>query len=89
MLDSHNQRAALAERNRILHASVGELMLEGKTVLYGRRKKGPVPVGQSPVWESTLHGLDELDEIGARLFKADDGGRGSRRLLVTCAEIQP
>ena len=65
-------RAALVERNRILHASVGELMLEGKTLFHRRRKKGPVPVGQSPIWESTLHGLDELDEIGARLFNVSE-----------------
>lgn len=65
-------RAALEQRNKILHASVGELMLEGKTVFFRRRKSGPVPIGQSPVWESTLHGLEELDEIGARLFKVSE-----------------
>lgn len=65
-------RAALEQRNKILHASVGELMFEGKTVFFQRRKKGPVPVGQSPAWESTMHGLEELDEIGARLFKVSE-----------------
>lgn len=32
-------RAALVQRNKILHASVGELMLEGKSIFH-RRKKG-------------------------------------------------
>ena len=65
-------RAALVQRNNILLASVGELMFEDKTVFYRQRKKGPVPVGQNSVWESTLHGLEELDEIGARLFKVSE-----------------
>ncbi|MGJ9403544.1 hypothetical protein [Arthrobacter sp. KK5.5] len=65
-------RAALVQRNRILHASVGELMFGGKTVFSRRRKNGPAPDGRSPVWESSLLGLDELDEIGARLFKVSE-----------------
>lgn len=64
-------RAALVQRNQILHASVGEVMFEGKSVFF-RRKKGTVPDGQNPVWESTLHGVDELDEIGARLFNVSE-----------------
>lgn len=64
-------RAALVQRNKILHASVGELMLEGKSVFH-RRKKGTVLAGQNSVWESTLHGVDELDEIGARLFNVSE-----------------
>lgn len=38
-------RAALVQRNKILHASVGEVMFEGKSVFY-RRKRGTVPAGQ-------------------------------------------
>ncbi|MBT8162612.1 MULTISPECIES: hypothetical protein [Arthrobacter] len=33
-------KAALEQRNKILHASVGELILEGKTAFRHRRKKG-------------------------------------------------
>ncbi|MET3165262.1 UNVERIFIED_ORG: hypothetical protein ABIB19_003696 [Arthrobacter sp. UYEF10] len=65
-------RAALVQRNRILHASVGEIMMEGKSVFYRRRKKGPVTVGENSAWESTLHGIEELDEIGARLFNVSE-----------------
>ena len=60
-------RAALVQRNQILHASVGEVMFGGKSVFF-RRNKRTVPAGQNSDWESTLHGVDELDEIGARLF---------------------
>lgn len=63
-------KAALEQRNRILHGRVGELMFEGKTTFFHRRKRGPVPVGQTPAWYSTSLGLEELDEIGARLFNA-------------------
>lgn len=28
--------------------------------------------GQNSVWESTWHGVDELDEIGARLFNVSE-----------------
>ncbi len=65
-------KAALVERNRILHASLGELMLDGKMLFTSRRKKGPVPDGENPRWEMTLRGLDELDEVGARLFNVSE-----------------
>ncbi|MDV2980534.1 UNVERIFIED_CONTAM: hypothetical protein Q9R71_25480 [Actinomycetes bacterium ARC8] len=65
-------KAALVERNRILHASLGELMLGGKMLFRSRRKKGPVPDGENPRWESTLRGLDELDAVGARLFNVSE-----------------
>ncbi len=61
-------KAALEQRNKILHASVGEVMFGGKTAFCHRRKKGSVASGPQPRWETTLRGLDELDEIGARLF---------------------
>lgn len=64
-------KAALIQRNKILHSSVGEIMLGGKSV-FSQRKKGTVPDGQNLVWESTLHGVDELDEIGARLFNVSE-----------------
>jgi hypothetical protein len=65
-------KAALEQRNKILHAKVGELMFQGKTVFFHRRKKGPVPVGENPGWYSTSLGLQELDEIGARLFNVSE-----------------
>jgi hypothetical protein len=65
-------KAALVERNRILHASLGELMLEDKMLFTSRRKKWPVPDGENPRWESNLRGLDELDEVGARLFNVSE-----------------
>ncbi|MEW1857003.1 hypothetical protein AB0282_11890 [Pseudarthrobacter oxydans] len=65
-------KAALEQRNKILHATVGELMFEGKTAFSNRRKKGPAAAGQQPRWETTLHGVEELDEIGARLFKVSE-----------------
>lgn len=65
-------KAALEQRNKILHATVGELMLEGKTGFFNRRKKGPAAVGQQPHWETTWHRVEELDEIGARLFRVSE-----------------
>lgn len=65
-------KAALEQRNKILHASVGEVMFGGKTAFRHRRKKGPVASGPQPRWETTLRGLDELDEIGARLFSVSE-----------------
>ncbi len=65
-------KAALEQRNKILHASVGELMFGGKTVFRHRRKKGSGAPGPQPRWETTLRGLDELDEIGARLFSVSE-----------------
>lgn len=65
-------KAALEQRNKILHASVGELMFEGKTAFRHRRKRGSAASGQQPRWETTLRGVDELDEIGARLFRVSE-----------------
>lgn len=65
-------KAALEQRNKILHASVGEVMFGGKTAFRHRRKKGAVASGTQPRWETTLRGLDELDEIGARLFRVSE-----------------
>ncbi|MUU69695.1 hypothetical protein [Pseudarthrobacter sp. GA104] len=65
-------KAALEQRNKILHGRVGELMFEGKTTFFHRRRKGPVPVGQNPGWHSTSLGLEELDKIGARLFDVSE-----------------
>ncbi|WP_247046226.1 hypothetical protein [Arthrobacter rhizosphaerae] len=62
-------KAALEQRNKILHATVGELMFGGKTAFFNRRKKGHATPAQQPHWETTLHGVEELDEIGARLFR--------------------
>lgn len=65
-------KAALEQRNKILHANVLEIMFEGKTAFRHRRKKGSVASGPQPRWEITLRGLDELDEIGARLFRVSE-----------------
>ena len=65
-------RAALVERNRILHASLGELTSEGKMLFTSRRKKGPVPNGENPRWEANWRGLEELDEVGERLFNVSE-----------------
>ncbi|MHA7218293.1 hypothetical protein ACX80L_05320 [Arthrobacter sp. MDT1-48-3] len=65
-------KEALMQRNQILHASVGEIMFDDKSVFY-RRKKGSVPNGPSSARESTLHGLEELDAIGVRLFNVSEG----------------
>ena len=58
-------KAALEQRNRILHATVGEIMIEGKTVFFNRRR---MRQGDA----ATLHGVEELDEIGARLFRVSE-----------------
>lgn len=65
-------KAALGQRNKILHATVGEIMFGDKTAFFNRRKKGPAAAGQQPHWETTLHGVKELDEIGARLFRVSE-----------------
>jgi hypothetical protein len=65
-------RAALVERNRILHASLGEIRMGGKMLFTSKRKKGPVPEGENPRWESIWRGLDELDAVGARLFNVSE-----------------
>lgn len=64
-------KTALEQRNKILHASVEEIMFEGKTA-FRHRRKGSVASGPQPRWESTLRGFDELDEIGARLFRVSE-----------------
>lgn len=65
-------KAALEQRNKILHGRVGELMLEDKTTFFHRRKKGSVTAGEDPGWFSTSLGEQELDEIGARLFNVSE-----------------
>jgi hypothetical protein len=65
-------KAALEQRNKILHGTVGPLMFQGKTVFNHRRKSGPVPLGQNPGWQQTSLGIDELDEISARLFNLSE-----------------
>ena len=65
-------KATLEQRNKILHASVGEVMFGGKTAFRHRRKKGSIASGPQPRWETNWRGLDELDEIGARLFRVSE-----------------
>ncbi|TNB69740.1 hypothetical protein FHJ30_17475 [Arthrobacter sp. BB-1] len=65
-------KAALEQRNKILHGRVGELMFEGKTTFFHRRKKGSGPAGEAPGWFSTSLREQELDEIGARLFDVSE-----------------
>ncbi|ERI35403.1 hypothetical protein M707_21990 [Arthrobacter sp. AK-YN10] len=65
-------KAALEQRNMILHASLGEITIGGKSLFRRRRKRSPGAPGQDPHWENTLRGVDELDEIGARLFNVSE-----------------
>ena len=58
-------KAALELRNGILHATVGEIMIEGKTVFFNRRRRQQDDA-------AALHGVEELDEIGARLFRVSE-----------------
>jgi hypothetical protein len=65
-------KAALEQRNKILHATVGGSLVEGTTTFWNSRRKrltsGPL-VGQL---EATQHSPAELDAIGARLYKVMD-----------------
>ncbi|MET3932241.1 hypothetical protein [Arthrobacter sp. OAP107] len=66
-------KAALEQRNKILHATVGDSMFEGKMAFYNsRRKNGPAAAGQQPQVEAAFHGAKDLDEIGARLFRVSE-----------------
>ena len=64
-------RAALMQRNQILHASVSEIRF-GDKPSFIRRKKRTGDGGQDPFWEWTPLGVDELDQIGARLFQVSE-----------------
>lgn len=63
-------KAALEQRNKVLHATVGGSLLEGKTAFYNSRRKrfgtGPL-AGQL---EAAHHGPADLDQIGAHLYRA-------------------
>jgi hypothetical protein len=65
-------KAALEQRNKILHATVGGSLIEGTTTFWNSRRKrftsGPL-VGQL---EAAQHSPEELDAVGARLYKAMD-----------------
>lgn len=66
-------KAALVQRNKILHAATGELIFDGKTTFTNtRRKKVPAAAGQPPQVEAASHSPEDLDEIGARLFRASE-----------------
>lgn len=60
-------KAALEQRNKILHATVGGSLIEGTTTFWNSRRKkftsGPL-VGQL---EAAQHSPEELDAVGARL----------------------
>jgi hypothetical protein len=66
-------KAVLELRNKILHATVGGSFVKGKTAFYNsRRKTVPGVAGRLPQLEAALHGPEDLDEIGARLYKAQE-----------------
>jgi hypothetical protein len=66
-------KAALEQRNKILHAATGEFIFDGKTTFTNtRRKKVPAAAGQLPQVEAASHSPEDLDEIGARLFRASE-----------------
>ena len=63
-------KGALEQRNKILHATVGGSLEKGKAAFYNsRRKKTAAPAGQLPQLEATFHSSEDLDAIGARLYK--------------------
>jgi hypothetical protein len=67
-------KAALEQRNRILHATVGSSLMEGMTTFYNsRRKTVPGKAGGLPQLEAAQHSAADLDEIGARLYQVMDG----------------
>lgn len=57
----NESKAALEERNKVIHATVGGSLVDGKTAFWSRRKI-----------EAAHHSPVDLDEIGARLYKAMD-----------------
>ena len=66
-------KAALEQRNKILHAAVGSSLEKDKTAFYNsRRKKAPAAAGKLPQLEVAFHGLEDLDEIGARLYRSHE-----------------
>lgn len=66
-------KAALEQRNKILHATVGDFQFEGKTVFTNsRRKKRPAAAGELPQVEAAFHGLEDLDDIGALLYRVQE-----------------
>ena len=65
-------KAALEQRNKIVHANVGELMFGGKSTFRHRRRKGSGTPGQQSRWETTELKVDELEQIGAQLFRASE-----------------
>lgn len=66
-------KAALEQRNKILHATVGGSLEKGKTAFHNsRRKKAPAAAGKLPQLEAAFHGPEDLDEIGARLYRVQE-----------------
>jgi hypothetical protein len=57
----NESKAALEERNKVILATIGGSLVEGKTAFWSRRKI-----------EAAHHSPADLDEIGARLYKAMD-----------------
>ncbi|MCW2763698.1 MAG: hypothetical protein JWR85_3899 [Marmoricola sp.] len=63
-------KAALEQRNKVLHATVGGSLLEGKTAFYNSRRKRFGTGELAGQLEAAHHGPADLDEIGARLYRA-------------------
>lgn len=79
-------KAALEQRNKILHATVGDFMFEGKMAFYNsRRKKGPAAAGQQPQVEAAFHGAKTL----TRLAHGFSGCRRTSGDMFTCRPNKP
>ncbi|WP_146617522.1 hypothetical protein [Arthrobacter globiformis] len=65
-------KAALEERNKILHATVGGSLVEGSTTFWNSRRKRFTSGALAGQLEAAQHSPAELDALGARLYKAMD-----------------
>lgn len=65
-------KAALVARNRVLHAPVGSSLLEGKNVFYNGKRKTFVDEHGRISLQAEHLSTEELDAIGAGIYKAMD-----------------
>lgn len=66
-------KAALEQRNKVLHATVGGTLEPGMTAFYNsRRRMVPGVDGKLPQLEAALRSPSDLNDIGAQVHKAMD-----------------
>jgi hypothetical protein len=66
-------KVALEKRNGVLHSAVGSSLLEGKTAFWnGKRKRFKKDHPEAGKLMYVQLSLEELDEIGASIYKAMD-----------------